>query len=76
MTPCDKVIGGDGVSRRRCRKPARYVFTGVAGQRSLPHAVKMRRAYCVLHSGKGLLSEGALPGWVDEVVDLREVKHA
>jgi len=54
---------------RQCRRPARYVFTGHAGGE-----VRVR-AYCVLHSGKGLLSEGALPGWVEQVIDLRETPH-
>lgn len=65
---CEKLVGDD---RHRCGKPARYVFSGSylgATGRVYP----MRRALCVLHSGKGYLSEGALPGWVNEVIDLKD----
>jgi hypothetical protein len=65
-TPCDRMVGPLN-ARHRCRRPVRYVFTGMAGyKRDLP----MRRAFCVQHSGPGYLSEGALPGWVDSVIDL------
>ena len=56
-TTCDRTING-----RRCRNRVRYIFEGAV----------IRRGYCTLHSGKGYLSEGALPGWVEKVTDLRD----
>ncbi len=67
---CERMVGPEG-RRRRCRRPGRYVFEGRTGFRlDLP----MRKVYCVLHSGPGLLSEGALPGWVESVTDLKKEK--
>jgi hypothetical protein len=67
-TTCERTTRtgvGAWAPSHRCQRPVRYVFEGVtAGQ-------PRRVALCVQHSGPGYLSEGALPGWVKSVRDLR-----
>ena len=75
-TPCEAMVDSGRRSQhdgrmltRRCRKPVRFVFTGTVEHRQ--GAYTRRLALCAAHSGPGLLSEGALPGWVESVEDLR-----
>jgi hypothetical protein len=69
-TTCERTVRtgvGANAPARRCRRPARYLFCGHVAL--TPKYVAM----CVQHSLRaGLyLAEGALPGWVERVVDLK-----